>query len=146
MTEPHSAPHPVLVPELNVTSLDESVGFYRTLGFEVEYSRTDEVFALLVRREEGIRLMLQAEAGPGRRWRTAPLERPFGRGVNFEVSTARVEPLWRSAQEHQHVVVQPIERREYEVADGAVEVVRQFVVADPDGYLWRFSETVRRSP
>jgi catechol 2,3-dioxygenase-like lactoylglutathione lyase family enzyme len=40
-------------------------------GFEVAYERPAEGFAYLDR--EGAELMLQAAAGPGRRFRTAPL-------------------------------------------------------------------------
>lgn len=68
-----------LVPELDVSDLDASLAFYRdVLGFDVLYQRSEARFAYLQR--DGAELMLEEAAGPGRRFRTAPLEPPFGRG------------------------------------------------------------------
>src|SRR5205807_9045819 len=64
-----------LVPELDVTDMAKSIAFYVLLGFRVTYERPEEGFAFLVR--SGAALMLQVAEGPGRRFRTAPLARPF---------------------------------------------------------------------
>ena len=39
----------------------------------------------------GIHLMLEEAAGPGRRFRTAPLEYPYGRGANFQIEVRRCD-------------------------------------------------------
>ena len=117
-----------LVPELDVRDLEASLAFYvGVLGFAVRYQRPEERFAYLER--GGAELMLQAAAGPGRRFRTAPLEPPFGRGVNFQIRVTD------AAAE----VVVDLEERWYRRGDGEVGN-RQFVVTDPDGYLLRFFE------
>ncbi|MEZ5374632.1 MAG: VOC family protein [Microthrixaceae bacterium] len=69
----------VLVPELDVTDLDASLGFYTdVLGFDVVFQRRAERFTYLER--DGMELMVEGPTEAGN---------------------------------------------------------RQFVVADPDGYLWR---------
>ncbi len=75
---------PRLTPELNVADFDRSLDFYtRTLGFKTLYGRPEEHFAMLDL--EGAHLMLEAAVGPGRRFYTAPLEHPYGRGINFQI-------------------------------------------------------------
>lgn len=82
-----------LIPELDVCDLDASLRFYVDLiGFELDYQRPEERFAMLS--FEGARLMLQEATGPGRRFRTAPLERPFGRGVNFQIQCSDADKLY----------------------------------------------------
>lgn len=125
-----------LVPELDVTDLEVSLAFYvGVLGFTVRYSRPEEQFAYLER--EGAELMLEAAVGPGRRFRTAPLERPFGRGLNLQIACSDVAALYARVTLAAAEVIIPSETRWYRA--GAVERGnRQFVVADPDGYLLRF--------
>jgi len=126
-----------LVPELDVADLEASLGFYvRTLGFKVRFRRPEDRFAYLER--EGAELMLEEAVGPGRRFRTAPLNRPYGRGMNLQIACTNVERLCASviASGAGEIVI-PLETRWYR--NGAAEFGnRQFVVADPDGYLLRF--------
>ena len=133
-----------LVPELDVSDLDASLAFYRDiLGFDVLYRRAEARFAYL--RRDGAELMLEEAAGPGRRFRTAPLEPPFGRGVNFQIRVGDVRALLARVDEARARVVIGLEeqwyRREAEEVGN-----RQFVVADPDGYLLRFFEDLGVRP
>jgi ribosomal protein S18 acetylase RimI-like enzyme/catechol 2,3-dioxygenase-like lactoylglutathione lyase family enzyme len=137
----------MLVPELDVTALAASLPFYvDVLEFRVLFERPAERFAYIER--DGVELMLQEAAGPGRRFRTAPLERPHGRGVNFQLRVENVDAVHARAVAAGAAIVVPMEERWYrgDVAEtggrwqttGPVEVGnRQFVLADPDGYLWR---------
>lgn len=127
---------PRLVPELDVSDLEASLTFYvEVCGFALRYERPDERFAYLDL--DGAELMLQQADGPGRRFRTAPLERPYGRGVNLQIEVADVDALHARAAAAGHDLVLELEERWYRT--GAVEAGnRQFVVADPDGYLLRF--------
>ena len=66
----------MLVPELDVTALATSLRFYaEVLEFRILFERPAERFAYLER--DGVELMIQEAAGPGRRFRTAPLELPL---------------------------------------------------------------------
>jgi catechol 2,3-dioxygenase-like lactoylglutathione lyase family enzyme len=139
---------PRLVPELDVRDLNASLAFYcELLGFTLVFTRSAERFAFLDR--EGVSVMLEEAAGPGRRFRTAPLERPYGRGINFQAAATDVDELFARVRTSGAAVLVTLEERWYDV-----DVVapsgrftrrgpmaagnRQFVVADPDGYLWRF--------
>ncbi|MGI8793684.1 MAG: bleomycin resistance protein [Acidimicrobiales bacterium] len=137
----------MVVPELDVTELATSLGFYtEVLGFRTLFERRAERFAYLER--DGVELMIQEAAGPGRRFRTAPLERPFGRGVNFQISVDDVDAVHARAVKAGADIVIPMEERWYRVdvaesggrwtVEGPTQAGnRQFVLADPDGYLWR---------
>src|SRR5580698_3071378 len=137
----------MLVPELDVTALATSLRFYtEVLGFRVLFERPAGRFAYLER--DGVELMIQEAAGPGRRFRTAPLELPWGRGVNFQLRVEDVDAVHARAVEAGADIIVPVEERWYRVdvvesggrwpVKGPTDVGnRQFVLADPDGYLWR---------
>jgi catechol 2,3-dioxygenase-like lactoylglutathione lyase family enzyme len=125
-----------LIPEIDVSDLDRSLTFYvGVVGFRVVYDRPEERFAFLDL--DGARLMLEEAAGPGRRFHTAPLERPYGRGVNFQIEVANVDALVERVRKTGFDPIIPIEERWYR-RDEIELGNRQFVVGDPDGYLLRF--------
>jgi catechol 2,3-dioxygenase-like lactoylglutathione lyase family enzyme len=127
---------PRLVPELNVDSLERSLVFYTSvLGFSVMYCRPEDKFAYL--NLEGAHIMLEEASAPGRHFVIAPLEKPYGRGVNFQIEVSNVDALLGRVRAAGFSLVIPLEESWYR--DGAVlHGNRQFVVADPDGYLLRF--------
>jgi catechol 2,3-dioxygenase-like lactoylglutathione lyase family enzyme len=133
-----------LIPELDVENLDRSLAFYTTvIGCAVLYERPEERFAFLDL--EGAKLMLEQASGPGRRFSTAPLEHPYGRGVNFQIQVGDADELYaRVLAAAAHIVI-PIESKWYRRDDHDVGN-RQFVVADPDGYLLRFFTDLGRRP
>jgi catechol 2,3-dioxygenase-like lactoylglutathione lyase family enzyme len=131
---------PALVPELDVSDLDSSLAFYETVcGLRVSYLRPTERFAYLAL--GSAELMLQEADGPGRRFRRGALERPFGRGVNLQIEVEDVSALYERCETQGCEIVLPIEERWY-VTDQGEEGSRQFVVADPDGYLLRFATSL----
>ncbi|HEY0800342.1 MAG TPA: hypothetical protein VGD54_05825 [Steroidobacteraceae bacterium] len=72
-----------LVSELLVEDLCESLYFWReALGFEIAYQRPEQKFVYL-ERPEGAKTMLCERSG--RRRETAPMEKPYGRGVMFQI-------------------------------------------------------------
>ena len=135
---------PRLIPEFDVTDLDASLAFYRdVLGFRVVYARPEERFAMLER--EGARIMLEEAPGPGRRFHRAPLERPFGRGVNFQIEAGDVDALLARVIAAGLAPYLPLEERWYR-RDGQEVGNRQFALADPDGYLLRFFTALGERP
>jgi catechol 2,3-dioxygenase-like lactoylglutathione lyase family enzyme len=125
-----------LVPELEVTDLDRSLAVYLEVrGVRCQASRPEERFVYLIR--EAAHLMLEEATGPGRRFHVAPLERPFGRGVNLQIQASNVDALYTNVQRSDLVIGLPLEERWYR-HDQIEWGHRQFVVADPDGYLLRF--------
>ena len=130
-----------LVPELYVTDYARSLYFYTTkLGFAVSYTRPTENFAYLDR--EGAQLMIEQ---PGERvWLRGDLAFPYGRGINLQIATFDVQGMWQSLTGGAEIIL-PLETRTYRRKSDVVEV-RQFVIADPDGYLLRFSEAIGTRP
>ena len=127
---------PRLIPELDVSNLDTALEFYVSqLGFRVLYERPEERFAML--EFEGARVMLEETAGPGRRFRTAPLEQPYGRGINLQIQASDAHGMFGRLVSAGATIVLSLEEKWYR--SGEFELGNhQFVVADPDGYLLRF--------
>lgn len=109
------------------------------LGFKIEYDRAEERFAFLDR--GGARLMIEQTVDPARRLILAEPVHPFGRGMNLQVPVDDVDALYEVVVAAGAPIVLPREEREYRRGTGSVRV-RQFVVADPDGYLLRLSQVL----
>jgi catechol 2,3-dioxygenase-like lactoylglutathione lyase family enzyme len=133
-----------ITPELDVENIDRSLKLYvDVLGFKVLYSRPEEKFAYL--ELDGIHLMLEEAAGPGRRFRTAPLEHPYGRGMNLQIEVADAKALHDRAQQAGINFVIPLEERWYrkdKIENGQI----QFMMPDCDGYLLRFFSNLGERP
>lgn len=135
-----------LIPELAVTNCTASLQFYRqVLGFTIAYERKDEGFAFL--ECDGAQLMLD-QIGKGRTWihPNAPLEKPFGRGMSLQIRVKSIAPLLDAITTHNIRLFLSPEEKWYRRGDEEIGH-RQFIVADPDGYLLRFYEqiSVRKS-
>lgn len=131
-----------LVPELLVEDFAASLPFWRdVLGFAVAYSRPDQFFAYL-ERPEGAQVMLHQRANI---WETGPLERPFGRGVMFQIyvaDLAAVEARIAEAGVALHHGPREVWRRTGDRESGQREVF----VLDPDGYLIMVAERIGERP
>lgn len=74
-----------------------------------------------------------------------PADRPFGRGLNLQIEVPAIAPLLAALAAAGHPLHLPPEDRWYRT--GAVQRGnRQFVVADPDGYLLRFYHDLGTRP
>ncbi len=123
-----------LIPELTVSDLQASFTFYtKILGFKEEYSRNGFRFLSLEKNQ----IMIQSIECDT--WQIAQLERPFGRGINFQIQVTslaffieRLEknnyPFFRAPQKNWYTV-KNVEYGSYEL-----------LLHDPDGYLLRFFE------
>ncbi len=132
-----------LVPELSVSSFEESLDFYvRILGFAIAYQREEEGFAFLTLGEA--QLMID-ETGNGRTWKTAAFDHPLGRGINLQIEVNDLQPLLDSLKRESIELFMETEERWYRKNDHEVGN-RQFLVQDPDGYLLRFTEDLGKRP
>jgi catechol 2,3-dioxygenase-like lactoylglutathione lyase family enzyme len=133
---------PALVPELICSDFEKSLDFYtRLLDFTVLYDRPEERFAYLER--NGAELMLEQPASCDRLFPKAELERPYGRGVNFQITVADVTVLHQAFVAEKWDFYLPLEERWYRRKTEQTSV-RQFAVQDPDGYLIRLSQSLGR--
>ena len=131
-----------LVPELYCSDLARSLRFYIEIaGFAVRYQRPEDRFAYLER--EGAQLMI--EQPTDRTWLAAPLEHPYGRGINLQIKVTDVDALHAAVVKSGARIFVPLEEKWYR-RDHELLGNRQFVVLDPDGYLLRFFSDLGRRP
>ena len=124
------------IPELSVSNLENSLKFYKTLGFKIEYERPENKFVFLSMGD--IQFMLQ-ELSDNEKWNLAPLTYPFGNGINFQLEVDSVDRIYSKLKEHHYTIAFEIEENWYRQDDKLLGN-KEFLVQDPDGYLLRFSE------
>ena len=122
-----------------------SRAFYSdVIGFSVLYERPEEGFCYLVLGDAHL-MIDQIGFGRDLLQEGAPLERPFGRGLNLQIRVSNVHSILRRLAEARVALHLPLEEKWYrrdlhEVGN------RQFVVADPDGYLLRLFDDLGERP
>jgi catechol 2,3-dioxygenase-like lactoylglutathione lyase family enzyme len=120
---PYVDPNEQLVVELSVRDLTRSVSFYRALGFDL--LRAEERFAVLA--WEGHQLFLQqADHLP---------EPPAAAVINLRVMVPDVDRIWQRVAELGARIIVPLGDRHYGLRD--------FTIADPDGFEVRFASRLR---
>jgi catechol 2,3-dioxygenase-like lactoylglutathione lyase family enzyme len=133
-----------LVPELIVADLAASLRFWCGLvGFRIRYDRPEHGFAYLECR--GAEVMLEQHDTAARTWETGPLDRPLGRGINFQIDVDELAPILARLHAAGWALFLAPEEKWYRA--GAIEHgQRQFLVQDPDGYLLRLAESLGERP
>lgn len=124
------------IPELSVTNLKNSLNFYKTARFKVEYDRPENKFAFISLGK--IQFMLQ-EMADNNKWDVAPLSYPFGNGINFQLEVENLDEIYNSFKNSNYKITFDIQENWYR-QDNKVLGNKEFLIQDPDGYLLRFSE------
>ena len=126
-----------LVPELICEDIELTKKFYtEVFGFEIKYERPEEQFAYFTL--DGVDIMAEGIREVGRQWLTGKMEKPFGRGVNFQWDIANIDGLYsRVKAAAPESIYLKMETQEYQCGE-ELAVQKQFIVQDPDGYLFRF--------
>ena len=125
-----------IIPELSVTNLENSLKFYKTLGFKIEYERPENKFVFISMGE--IQFMLQ-EITDNDKWNVAPLNYPFGNGINFQLEVTNLEEIYNKLKENGYKITFDIEENWYRQNDKLLGN-KEFLLQDPDGYLLRLFE------
>ncbi len=124
-----------LIPELTVSDLERTRAFYvDLLGFRVEYERPEDKFIFLSLEKN--QMMFQQDNG---HWSVGPLEQPYGRGINFEMSVSDVDALYRRVLAAGAEPFRKMTESRYRSGNEVI-VQKEFLIQDPDGYLLRFTE------
>jgi catechol 2,3-dioxygenase-like lactoylglutathione lyase family enzyme len=134
-----------LIPELSVSDWQKSRAFYRELiGFEIDYERPEEGFSML---RLGTAQLMIDQIGIGRDFDhpDAVRDYPFGRGVNLQIRVPSVAAILARLEAAGVPLYLALEETWYRRDDHQVGN-RQFVVADPDGYLLRLFEDLGARP
>ena len=135
-----------LVPELWCSDFETSLEFYTDkLGFELAQRRGSDPHAYLSFQGSQIMIAWWAFDGSWEPWHPAPMERPYGRGINLQFMVAGVDDI------HARVLASGVEpflklHTAWIWRTDRMDARKQFMVLDPDGYLLRFSETVSHRP
>ena len=124
------------IPELSVTDIKKSLQFYKTIGFKVEYERSENKFAFISLDE--IQFMLQ-ECTSDDKWDVGPLTYPYGNGINFQLEVENVDEIYNRLKAAEYKIAFEIEENWYRQGNKLLGN-KEFLVQDPDGYLLRFSE------
>jgi hypothetical protein len=123
-----------LVPELTVADVGDSLRFYLAAGFRVRFRRLNPEFAYI---ELGrAQLMLERQHDSG--WNVGSLDRPLGRGVNFQIETPSASVVAESLKRAGFKLFQEPMERWYAVSTSDEEGQIELLAQDPDGYLMRF--------
>ena len=124
-----------LVPELDVFDLEQSKSFWcNLLDFQIAYQRAESRFMYI--ELQGSQVMLKQQNG---NWQTGELQRPLGRGINFQMFVDSVEPLLAALKNANWPLFRECHDAWYRIA-GEERGNRQFLVQDPDGYVLRFAQ------
>jgi catechol 2,3-dioxygenase-like lactoylglutathione lyase family enzyme len=132
---------PALIPEFAVSNWRVSKVFYcDLLGFTVDYERDEEGFAMLAL---GTARLMIDQIGTGRTFDDGHLPQayPFGRGLNVQIEVPDVAPALDRLMRAHHPLYLPLEDKWYRKDDHELGN-RQYVVADPDGYLIRLFQNI----
>lgn len=132
-----------LVPEFWCSDFEVSFEFYtNVLGFSVVQRRGKDRHAYL---ELGAAQLMIARWEQDGTWEPAPLEKPYGRGVNFSIHVNDIKSQYdriKAAGIEPFVDLYDVS---YWRPDG-MEDRKEFGVLDPDGYLLRFAQIVGHRP
>ncbi len=85
---------------------------------------------------------IDSDAG---QWLTAPLAKPFGRGINLQIDVEAVAPIIQKLDESGCPLYRECKDTWYR-ADNVEIGQREFIVQDPDGYLVRLVERLGEKP
>ena len=125
-----------IIPELSVTNLENSLKFYKTAGFKLEYDRPENKFAFISLGE--IQFMLQ-QISDNDKWNISPLSYPFGNGINFQLEVDNLDEIYNNFKNANYKITFDIEENWYR-QDNKLLGNKEFLIQDPHGYLLRFSK------
>ena len=125
-----------IIPELSVTNLENSLKFYKTAGFKLEYDRPENKFAFISLGE--IQFMLQ-QISNNDKWCITPPIYPFGNGINFQLEVDNLDEIYNNLKNSNYKITFDIEENWYR-QDNKLLGNKEFLIQDPDGYLLRFFE------
>lgn len=121
------------VSEILVDDFSVSLAFYKKLGFVEMYTR--DGFAYL--EYQGAQFMVSQRANW---WETGAMERPYGRGVNFQFSCTDVDAMLAIC-EQESIPLYEEKKEKWRDLGGYKGGSVEFLIQDPDGYLLRFLES-----
>ncbi len=131
-----------MVPELTVTDFQKSLDFYtNVLGFTIRNQRQKPDFAYL--EQEKVQFMIEQYHENG--WNVSELSFPLGRGVNFQIELADIQPILNRLAKSKIQLYQELKESWYDTGS-VLSGQTEFLVQDLDGYLLRFTQSLGEKP
>ncbi len=131
-----------MVPEIVVRDWQASRAFYCDLfGFKAAYERAEEGFSFLTLGEAQLMICELEEGAMFGGVAYEPQAPPFGRGLNLQIQVNNLPEFIKKAEKAGLPFLRGPEEKWYRRAEDEIHQ-RQFVIADPDGYLLRFCEVI----
>ncbi len=124
------------IPEMSVSNIENSLKFYKTAGFKIEYDRPENKFAFIS--FGAIQFMLQELTGNDK-WDVGTLSYPFGNGINFQLEINNLDEIYNNLKNAGYKITFDIEENWYR-QENKLLGNKEFLIQDPDGYLLRFSQ------
>jgi len=78
-------------------------------------------------------------------WVSGPLEYPYGRGINLQITTTSIIDLYESVKKANARIYLPLKEEWYQANEVMLGCL-QFIVLDIDGYMLRFSQDIGTKP
>lgn len=107
------------------------------------YQRPEDGFAYLDL--SGAQVMLEQIDPRAGQWLTAPLAKPFGRGINLQIDVEAVAPIIQKLEQAGFALYLECKDTWYR-AEHLEVGQREFIVQDPDGYLVRLVQRLGERP
>lgn len=123
-----------LTPEILVEDFAASLAFYRMLGFRDLYQRSGFAYLDYC----GAQFMI---AQRDNYWETGAMERPFGRGVNFQFATDELDAMMERVAQAGFPLYEG-KKEKWRDLGGKRRGSVEFLIQDPDGYLLRFLQKI----
>lgn len=89
--------------------------------------------------------MLDQYSPATRHWLTRPFAPPLGNGINLQITVDDVAPILSRLATMDWPLFMPVEDKWYRAGEEETGQ-RQFIVADPDGYLLRLAQSLGYRP
>jgi catechol 2,3-dioxygenase-like lactoylglutathione lyase family enzyme len=132
-----------LVPELWCSDFEASMWFYtEAVGFEVVQQRGRDPHAYLSLHGSQIMIAHWHLDGAWVPWHPQDMAQPYGRGINLQFMVPDVDDMYQAVLSRGVSPLIEIYDSEIWKTD-CMAFRRQFLIQDPDGYVLRFSQSLR---
>ena len=124
-----------MIPELSVFDINQTVAFYKKIGFQIIYERREDLFIFMSFAEN--QFMFEQIHDEG--WNTGKMLYPLGQGVNFSIAVDNIDRLYEKLINSEIEIFRELTISSYRVKNEYIQQ-KEFLVQDPNGYLLRFTD------
>lgn len=124
-----------MIPELSVFDINQTVAFYKKIGFQIIYERPEDLFVFMSFAEN--QFMFEQIYDKG--WNTGKMLYPLGQGISFSIEVDTIDRLYEKVINSGIEIFRELTISSYRVKNEYIQQ-KEFLVQDPNGYLLRFTD------